>query len=83
MNMDRKKFLSMCEECSRLPKGAMGIPVHVPEHLIVRHDGIPYYPVSYSLGWDDGNIVHTAVLHDIRQNSVTSVNLLQLEDENE
>ena len=78
--MDRKKFLSMCEECSRLPKGAMGIPAHVPEHLIVRHDGIPYYPVSYSLGWNDGN---TAVLHDIRQNSVTSVNLLQLEDENE
>ena len=61
----------------------MGIPAHVPEHRIGRHDGIPYDPVSYSLGWDEGNIVHTAVLHDIRQNSVTSVNLLQLEDENE
>ena len=81
--MDRKKFLSMCEECSRLPKGAMGIPAHGPEHLIVRHDGLTYYHVTYSLGWEEGNIVHTAGMHAIRQNSVKSVNLLQLEDENE
>ena len=82
MNMDRKKFLSMCEECSRLPKGAMGIPAHVPEHLKLYVNGNTFYPVAYKLYWEDGHIQHRAELHDMSANCILSVNLLQLEDNN-
>lgn len=80
--MDRKKYLSMCEECSRIPKGAMGIPTHVPDHLILYYNDISYYPVAYKLYWENGEIQHRAELHSLQANSILSVNLLQLEDNN-
>lgn len=66
-----------------LPKGAMGIPVSIPCHLIIQHNGVSYYPVSYTLSYDTGIIKHTATLHDMRQNSVVSVDLTTLEENNE
>lgn len=80
--MDRKKYLTMCEECSRLPKGAMGIPAHVPERLILHYGGADYYPLAYRLSWENGEIRHRAELHDLRANTAVIVNLTELEDNN-
>ena len=80
--MDRKKYLDMCKECSMLPKGALGIPTQIPEHLRLYVNGKPFYPVAYKLYWADGQIQHRAELHDIGVNCILSVNLLQLEDNN-
>lgn len=76
--MDRKKFLEMCCECSKLPKGALGIPTHVPDHLIINVDDIAFYPYQYVLSYDNGEIKHYAVLHDLRANSIIQTDLTRL-----
>ena len=76
--MDRKKYLEMCCECSKLPKGALGIPTHVPDHLIIKVDNISLYPLQYILSYSNGQAKHTAVLHDLNANSVIQTDLLRL-----
>lgn len=76
--MDRKKYLYMCCECSKLPKGAMGIPTQIPEELIIKFNDIEYYPYQYVLSYDNGKTRHSAVLHDVNANSVVQTNLLNL-----
>lgn len=76
--MDRKKFLEMCCECSKLPKGALGIPTHVPDHLVINVDDIAFYPYQYVLSYDNGEIKHYAVLHDLRANSIIQTDLTRL-----
>ena len=80
--MDRKKYLDMCKECSMLPKGALGIPTHIPEHLKLYVNGNTFYPVAYKLYWEDGQIQNRAELHDMGANCILAVKLLQLEDNN-
>ena len=74
--MDRKLYLELCQRVSLLKNGICGIKENVPDELKVIYNGIAYYPVSYELSFDDkGNVRHTAILHDLKANSIMNVNL--------
>ena len=69
--MDRTEFLQMAQKVSVLKSGICGIKENVPDELKVIYNGIAYYPVSYELSFDDkGNVRHTAILHDLKANSL-------------
>ena len=74
--MDRKLYLELSQKVSVLKNGICGIKENVPDELMVAYNGIKYYPVAYELSFDDkGNIRHTAILHDLKANSITSADL--------
>jgi hypothetical protein len=75
-DMDRTEFLQMCQKLSMLKSGICGIKENVPDELKVIYNGIAYYPVSYELSFGDkGNVRHTAILHDLKANSIMNVDL--------
>ena len=61
--MDRTEFLNLCKKASIL------LP-NIPEDCIVEYDGVNYYPQAYELWFSKGETRHTAVLHDLKANSV-------------
>ena len=65
----------MCQKVSVLKNGVCGIKENVPNELIVVYNGIKYYPVSYELSFDNGKPTHTAILHDLKSNSITNADL--------
>lgn len=73
--MDRTKFLRMCQKVSVLKNGICGIKENVPDELKVIHNGIEYYPTAYELSFDEGQPVHTAILHDLKANSIINADL--------
>ena len=73
--MQRDIFLKMCQKVSLLPGGVFGIKQNVPDDLKVVHNGIAYYPISYKLSFENGRPTHTAILHDLQANSITSADL--------
>lgn len=66
--IDRKTYLEMCQKVSVLESGAFGIKKNVPKELLVIYDNTEYYPEKYVLSFDNGEAIHTAVLHDLRAN---------------
>ena len=73
--MQRDIFLQLCQRVSVLKNGIGGIKENVPNELKVIHNGIAYYPVSYELSFDSGKPTHTAILHDLKANSIMNVEL--------
>ena len=73
--MQRDIFLQLCQKVSVLKNGICGIKENVPDELKVIYNGIAYYPVSYELSFDNGKPTHTAILHDLQANSITSADL--------
>lgn len=58
--MERKRYLELCQRNAVQPKS-----------VVVWLDGIGYYPIEYRLGFDkEGKSVHSAVLHDLKANSI-------------
>ena len=71
--MQRTEYLELCQKVSVLKNGLCGIKENVPNELMVVYNGIKYYPVAYELSFDDkGNARHTAILHDLKANSITN-----------
>ena len=57
--MERKRYLELCQ------KYAVGCDVRV------KYKDAEYHPCRYELGFDDkGNVKHTAILKDIKANSL-------------
>lgn len=74
--MQRTEYLELCQKVSALKNGIFGIKENVPDELMVVYNGIKYYPVDYKLSFDDkGNVRHTAILHDLKANSITNADL--------
>ena len=73
--MNRDEYLKMCQKVSVLKNGICGIKENVPDELKVIHNGIEYYPVSYKLSFDNGKPTHTAILHDLKANSIMNADL--------
>ena len=73
--MDRKEYLQLCQRVSTIPKGIMSVRENVPPELLVRHDNITYYPYAYELSYDNGQVKHKAILHDLKTNSITYAKL--------
>ena len=73
--MQRTEYLELCQKVSVLKSGICGIKENVPNELKVIHNGIEYYPTAYELSFDNGKPVHTAILHDLKANSIMNVDL--------
>lgn len=65
--MDRTEYLNLCKKVSV-------ITPQVSDYL-VEYEGITYYPQGYQLSFDNGNAVHTAIIHSLKANSVMCVPL--------
>ena len=62
--MERKQYLELCQ------KYAVGCDVRV------KYKDTEYHPYRYELGFDsNGNSIHTAILKDLKANSVVYVML--------
>lgn len=78
--MQRTEYLELCQKVSALKNGICGIKENVTDELTVVYNGIKYYPVAYELSFDDkGNVRHTAILHDLKANSITNADLGKVE----
>lgn len=75
--MDRAKYLEMCQAVSVILGNRTAN--EIPESLLVVYDVHDYYPLSYSLSFDqNGNAVHRATLHDRYANSINGCLLSEL-----
>ena len=73
--MDRTDYLQLCQKVSMLKSGLCGIKENVPPELLVKHNGIVYYPQAYELSFDKGQTKHIAILHELKTNSITCADL--------
>ena len=71
--MNRAEYLLMCQ------KASMFDGKKVPEALRVKYDGVEYMPKGYEMTFKNGNPLHTAVLKDIKANSVVYAALDRIE----
>ena len=76
--MDRAKFLEMCKRVAMIPNGIGGMK-QVPPELHLKYSGVTFYPVGYTLTFtDEGKPSHTAILHDLKANSIIQCDLLKV-----
>ena len=76
--IDRKTYLEMCQACA-VVVARNGLS-EIPQNLLVKHKGIKYYPVSYTMSFDEnGNAQHSATFHDLKANSISGCLLSELE----
>ena len=76
--MDRSKFLEMCRKVAVLPDGIGGVK-KVPPELHLKYKDMTFYPVGYKLTFTkDGKPLHTAILHDLKVNSIIECDLLKV-----
>ena len=80
--MDRTEYLNMCQKVSTLKKGLYGVRENVPPDLLVKHNGVVYYPQAYELAFDNGKTIHKAILHNLKANSISYVDLAKVERNN-
>lgn len=73
--MDKKKFLNLCREVSKLPEGMLHIRENVPKKLQVIYDGTAYYPLTLYPEYKNGEYKLMAVLHSLKANGFISVSL--------
>ena len=67
--MERKRYLELCQ------KYAVG------EDIRVKYKDFEYHPYRYELGFDkQGNSTHTAILKDLKANSVIYVMLKDIKE---
>ena len=77
--MDRTEFLEMCRKVAVLPSGIKDIR-NTPPSLWVKYNDMTFYPVGYKLTFDKyGQPMHTAILHDLKANSVINCDLSKVE----
>lgn len=69
----------MCQKVSTLKRGLCGMIENAPPDLLVRHNGVVYYPQAYELSFDNGIAQHKAILHDLKANSITYADLGKVE----
>lgn len=70
--IERKEYLKMCQLVSMQPETVIGRDLKSIKELdlIVYSDGIPYYPIEYIMWFDKGETKHSAVLHDLKSNTI-------------
>ena len=78
--VDRAQYLQMCRQCAIIKdRDSYGLIDGVPDDLRVIYNGIEYYPLSYTLSFEqDGTTRHSATVHDLRANSTITVRLDEL-----
>lgn len=79
--MERKKYLEMCQKVAMLSNGIFGTKQNVPDDLKVVYDGTVYYPFERVAKFDNqGNLILSARLHDLKSNCVVEALLKDVEE---
>lgn len=73
--MERANFLKLCQKVSTYPSGLCGVIENIPENMLVEYATSVFYPVGYKLTFKEGKPQHTAILHDLKTNSIINCNL--------
>lgn len=74
--MDRNEYLMLCKKCSEFKPGPGGVKNGIPKELRVLFGETEYYPEAYELSFYNGEkVIHTAILHDLKANSITRARL--------
>lgn len=68
--MERNDYLKMCQKVSVLSNGVMNTKKNVPKELLVNYNGKTYYPVKLEIGFIDGEVDNTAILHELKANCI-------------
>ena len=76
--MERAEFLNLCKEVSTYPAGICGIIEQVPSNLTVKVGTFDFYPLGYKLTFLNGKTQHTAILHDLKDNSIIECDLKEV-----
>ena len=77
--MDRKLYLELCQKVSVLKDGICRIKQNIPDEFKVVYNDIVYYPVAYELSFENGQSLHTAILHSLNTNSIIYAKLERVE----
>ena len=71
----------MCQKASVLKRGIFGTKLDVPDDLKVIYDKTQYYPFQRVEKFDDqGNLILSARLHDLKANCVIEALLKDVEE---
>lgn len=74
--MDRSEYLKLCQKVSMHTSKSM----QIPSNLLVKCENIDYLPCGYQMTFDNGKTRNTAVLRDLRANSVIYADLERIEN---
>lgn len=66
--LERNDFLKLCQKVSLLPDGVMHTKRNVPKELLVNYNNKTYYPFKLEIGFVDGEVKNTAILHELKAN---------------
>lgn len=69
--MDRNEYLKFCQSCSMYIESKK----EIPSNLFVMYENIKYIPFKYEMSFNKGNVQNTAILKDLKANSVTYARL--------
>ena len=74
--MDRTKFFKMAQKVAVYTNRCQNLSKPLIEDCIVVCDGVKYYPQYVQVGYDEfGQVINTAILHDLHANSITDEDL--------
>ena len=74
--MDRTEFFKMAQKVAVYTNRCRNLSKPLLDDCIVVLDGIKYYPQYVQVGYDEfGKVINTAILHDLKANSIMNVEL--------
>lgn len=73
--MERKQYLELCQKVSILRNEIYNNKDNISNELKVIFNGVIYYPMAYELSFKLGQVVHKAILHDLKSNSIIYADL--------
>ena len=74
--MDRTEFFKVAQKVAVYTNRCRNLSKPLLKDCIVVYNGIKYYPQYVQVGYDEcGRVVNTAILHDLKANSITDADL--------
>lgn len=74
--MDRTEFFKMAQKLAVYTNRCRNLSKPLLEDCIVVCDGVKYYPQYVQVGYNEfGQVINTAILHDLHANSITDADL--------
>lgn len=77
--MNRTEYLKKCQMVSMYRYDKYKIRGNIPTELLVKFNEIAYYPIEYTLGFNNGIMQHRAILMDLNTNSIIHAKLENVE----
>ena len=82
--MDRTEFFKLAQKATVYTKHFRDLSKPLLTDCIVINGDIKYYPQAIEVGYDkNGNVQNTAILHDLKANSITHADLSRVDKQKE